>query len=81
MSRAPYVHLTTLFFSRIAPVEAARTLSKRFGEQRELREAKASIEETDVVDAYSRLVQLQTNFDAAMQVTSMQRYSGLFTRI
>lgn len=49
--------------------------------QVELREAKASIEETDVVDAYSRLVQLQTNFDAAMQVTSMQRYSGLFTRI
>ena len=47
----------------------------------ELREAKASIEETNVVDAYSRLVQLQTNFDAAMQVTSMQRYSGLFTRI
>ena len=45
-----------------------------------LREAKASIEETNVVDAYSRLVQLQTNFDAAMQVTSMQRYSGLFTK-
>ena len=47
----------------------------------ELKQAKASIEETNVVDAYSRLVQLQTNFDAAMQVTSMQRYSGLFTRI
>ena len=47
----------------------------------ELRQAKASIEETNVVEAYSKLVQLQTNFDAAMQVTSMQRYSGLFTRI
>jgi flagellar hook-associated protein 3 FlgL len=47
----------------------------------ELTQAKASIEETDVVDAYSKLMQLQTNFDAAMQVTSMQRYSGLFTRI
>ena len=47
----------------------------------ELTQAKASIEETNVVDAYSKLVQLQTNFDAAMQVTSMQRYSGLFTRI
>ena len=49
--------------------------------QVELTQAKASIEETDVVDAYSKLMQLQTNFDAAMQVTSMQRYSGLFTRI
>jgi flagellar hook-associated protein 3 FlgL len=47
----------------------------------ELRQTKASIEETNVVDAYSRLVQLQANFDAAMQVTSMQRYTGLFTRI
>ncbi len=47
----------------------------------ELTQAKASIEETNVVDAYSKLVQLQTNFDAAMQVASMQRYSGLFTRI
>jgi len=47
----------------------------------ELTQAKASIEETDVVDAYSKLMQLQTNFDAALQVTSMQRYSGLFTRI
>ena len=49
--------------------------------QVELTQAKASIEETNVVDAYSKLMQLQTNFDAAMQVTSMQRYSGLFTRI
>ena len=47
----------------------------------ELTQAKASIEETNVVDAYSKLVQLQTNFDAAMQVASMQRYSGLFTRM
>jgi len=47
----------------------------------ELTQAKASIEETNVVDAYTKLVQLQTNFDAAMQVTSMQRYSGLFARI
>ena len=47
----------------------------------ELTQAKASIEETNVVDAYTKLVQLQTNFDAAMQVTSMQRYSGLFSRI
>ena len=47
----------------------------------ELTSAKAHLEETNVVEAYSKLVQLQTNFDAAMQVTSMQRYSGLFSRI
>jgi flagellar hook-associated protein 3 FlgL len=47
----------------------------------ELKATKASIEETNVIDAYSRLVQLQANFDAAMQVASMQRYSGLFTRM
>ena len=47
----------------------------------ELTAAQANIEETNVVDAYSKLMRLQTNFDAAMQVTSMQRYSGLFTRI
>ena len=47
----------------------------------ELTSAKAHLEETNVVEAYSKLVQLQTNFDAAMQVTSMQRYSGLFARI
>lgn len=47
----------------------------------ELTQAKATIEETNVVDAYTKLVQLQTNFDAAMQVTSMQRYSGLFSRM
>ena len=47
----------------------------------ELTHAKASIEETNVVDAYTKLVQLQTNFDAAMQVTSMQRYAGLFNRL
>jgi hypothetical protein len=33
------------------------------------------------VDAYTRLVQLQTNFEAAMQVASVQRYSGLFSRM
>jgi flagellar hook-associated protein 3 FlgL len=47
----------------------------------ELTQAKASIEETNVVDAYTKLIQLQTNFDAAMQLTSMQRYSGLFSRM
>jgi flagellar hook-associated protein 3 FlgL len=47
----------------------------------ELTSAKVYLEETNVVEAYSKLVQLQTNFDAAMQVTSMQRYSGLFARI
>ena len=47
----------------------------------ELRQALANVEETSLVDAYSKIMQLQTNFDAAMQVTSMQRYSGLFTRI
>ena len=46
----------------------------------ELTSAKAHLEETNVVEAYSKLVQLQTNFDASMQVTSMQRYSGLFSR-
>ena len=47
----------------------------------ELTAAQASLEETNVVDAYSKLMRLQTNFDAAMQVTSMQRYSGLFSRM
>jgi flagellar hook-associated protein 3 FlgL len=42
---------------------------------------KADLEETNVVDAYTRLVQLQTNFEAAMQVASVQRYSGLFSRM
>lgn len=42
---------------------------------------KADLEETNVVEAYTRLVQLQTNFDAAMQAASVQRYNGLFSRM
>jgi flagellar hook-associated protein 3 FlgL len=43
--------------------------------------AKANLEEANVVDAYTRLIQLQTNFEAAMQVAAVQRYSGLFSRM
>jgi flagellar hook-associated protein 3 FlgL len=44
----------------------------------ELSGAKANLEEADVIEAYSRLIQLQTNFDAAMQAAAVQQYSGLF---
>ena len=47
----------------------------------QLEGTKADLEEANVVDAYTRLLQLQTNFDAAMQVASVQRYSGLFSRM
>jgi len=43
--------------------------------------AKADIEETNVIEAYTRLIQLQTNFDAAMQAAATQRYGGLFNRM
>jgi len=47
----------------------------------ELTGAKANLEEANVVEAYTRLVQLQTNFEATMAAAAMQRYSGLFSRL
>ncbi len=47
----------------------------------ELSATKANLEEADVVEAYSRLIRLQTNFDAAMQAAAIQKYNGLFSRI
>jgi len=47
----------------------------------ELSGTKANLEEADVVEAYSRLIQLQTNFDAAMQAAAVQQYGGLFSRM
>ncbi len=47
----------------------------------ELAGTKADLEEANVVEAYTRLLQLQTSFEAAMQAAAVQRYSGLFSRM
>ena len=47
----------------------------------ELTGARSNLEDVDVVQAYTKLIQLQTTFEAAMQAASVQRYAGLFSRM